>query len=106
VTAALLDLLNKCERHEISFGLSYLRRTATTQGVNDLESEKEAMDANGRIVAGLKAQGFDVEDSELERLARVLSGIANDLSKLDALKSFECTSTPGFRVEEADDDAG
>jgi hypothetical protein len=71
-----------------------------------LKSEQETIDANAWIVAGLKAQGFDVEGSELERLARVLSGIANDLSKLDALKGFECTSTPSFRIDEADDDAG
>ena len=64
------------------------------------------MDANAWIVAGLKVQGFDVSGPELERLARVLSGIASDLAKLDALKGLECNSTPCFRVEEADDDAG
>ena len=71
-----------------------------------MKFEKEAMDANTWIVAGLKAQGFDVSGAELERLARVLSGISSDLAKLDALKGFECNSTPSFRVEEADDDAG
>ena len=71
-----------------------------------MKSEKEAMDANAWIVAGLKVQGFDVSGPELERLARVLSGIASDLAKLDALKGLECNSTPCFRVEEADDDAG
>jgi len=70
-----------------------------------LKSEQQAADANAGIVAGLKAQGFEVSGPELERLGRVLSGIANDLTKLDALKGFECNSTPGFRVEEADDDA-
>jgi hypothetical protein len=69
-----------------------------------LKSEKEAMNANAWVVAGLKAQGFDVSGPELERLTRVLSGIASDLAKLDALKGFECNSTPYFRVEEADDD--
>jgi hypothetical protein len=47
-----------------------------------------------------------VSGAELERLARVLSGISSDLAKLDALKGFECNSTPSFRVEEPDDDAG
>jgi hypothetical protein len=64
------------------------------------------MDFNTWIAAELKEQGFDVGEGELERIARVLSGIASDLAKLDALKGFECSLTPGFRVEEADDDAG
>lgn len=70
-----------------------------------MKSEQKATDSNAWVVAGLKAQGFDVSGPELERLARVLSGIASDLAKLDALKGFECNSTPCFRVEEADDDA-
>jgi hypothetical protein len=71
-----------------------------------LKSEKKAMDASTWIAVGLKEQGFEVGGAELERVARVLSGIARDLAKLDALKGFECNSTPGFRVEEADDDTG
>jgi hypothetical protein len=77
---------------------------AGTQGATDLKSEQEAMDANTWIVAEMKAQGFDVSGPELERLARVLNGIASDLAKLDALKGFECNSTPCFKVEEPDDD--
>lgn len=63
------------------------------------------MNAETWIVAGLKAQGFEVSGPELERLARVLSGIASDLAKLDALTGFEYALTPCFRVEETDDDA-
>ena len=71
-----------------------------------MKSDKKAMDANTWIAAELKAQGFDVSGAELERLAPVLSGISSDLAKLDALKGLECHSTPSFRAEEVDDDAG
>ena len=71
-----------------------------------MKSEWKATDVNAWVAAELKAQGFDVSGPELERLARVLSGITNDLAKLDALKGLECSSTPRFRVGEADDDAG
>ena len=71
-----------------------------------MKTDEKATDANAWIVAGLKAQGFDVSGPELESLGRVLSGIANDLAKLDALKGLECNSTPAFRVEEVTDDAG
>jgi hypothetical protein len=70
-----------------------------------LKSEKKAMDANTWIAAELKGQGFEVSGAELERVAHVLNGLARDFAKLDALKGFEFNSTPGFRVEEADDDA-
>jgi hypothetical protein len=70
-----------------------------------LKFDKKATDASTWIAVGLKEQGFDVGEEELGRVAHVLDGLARDFAKLDALKGFECNFTPGFRVEEADDDA-
>jgi hypothetical protein len=69
-----------------------------------LKFDKKATDAATLIAARLKEQGFEVGDGELERVAHVLNGLARDFAKLDALKGFECNFTPGFRVEEGEDD--
>lgn len=69
-----------------------------------MKFDKKATDAGTLIAARLKEQGFDVSDGELERVAHVLNGLARDFAKLDALKGFECNFTPGFRVEEGEND--
>jgi len=70
-----------------------------------LKFDEKATDAGAWIAVGLQEQGFEVGEGELERVAHVLNGLARDFAKLDALKGFECKFTPGFMVEEADDDA-
>ncbi len=66
---------------------------------------KEQADVNSWIAAGLRVQGFDVSEPEIEKLAGVLRAILNDLTKLDTLKNAQANSTPWFMVQEAEDDA-
>ena len=69
-----------------------------------IEPKRPAAGNDNRLSAALREQGFEVSDTEAERVAHALSGIERDLTKLDELPTSGLIPAPHFKSDGIDDE--